>query len=194
MAACEVSRAAPTPENHPTGSSAGPALSLATGEDDSHAAGTPRYPRRAGEGSASHLFPLPGSHPCWLQWDFCGCGEGCLGGGCFDGVGSPREIPGGFGLGLAPWGWGPRGEGGGLPTREQGVARREEPHAEAVRDAGVQGITFPAEGIWAQSYNPRYNHQNLTRPTSPREGALTGLSHSPADTSAGRSCRVEGRR
>lgn len=71
--------------------------SLAAGDDDSHAAGTPRYPRGAGEGSPSLLFPplAPCSHPCWVPWGLVAVTRD-----------APWHVLVGFGFGLTLQGWG----------------------------------------------------------------------------------------
>lgn len=171
VAASEVTPAAPTPENQPGGISAAPALCspASTGDDDSRAAGRPRYPVELG-GSPSLLLPCSprAASPAILQlW---GRLAACFG---------PRGL----------WVWirtvglgvkrgGGRLQGGGV-----------EPHTEGVWDKGTQGISSLAERVLALSLQqPKYT---LTH--QPREGALRGWSQSPAVASAGGSCRLEGR-
>lgn len=109
MAASEVSLAAPTLESHPGGFSAGPAVSFPASPLETMIPmrqgrrGTPAGLRRALPPPSPPLCPL--LPPVLAPMGFCGCGKGSLV-VCFGGVGSPREVPMGFGLGLGPWGWG----------------------------------------------------------------------------------------
>lgn len=187
MAASEVSLAAPTPKNHPGGFSAGPAVSFPASPLETMSPmpqgrrGTP-----AGLGRAlppSSPPPRAGSHGILRVWRDTRLVL------CFGGFWVPQGGPHGVraqirtvGLGAKRGGWGAPHQGGKSPMMK---GRRRRGRRASPPRLNVAG---------ALSYNPRHNHQNLSHPVSPREGALMGPSHSPAAASTGRSCRLGGRR